>query len=196
MFGIKRKQTIVTDEELVYQLVGGDAAAFNLLYQRYNERLYYYFYRMLGNSSEKANDFLQDIFMKLMDKADDFDHKRRFSTWIFSIAHNMCKNEYRRLEVRKATPLEPYTAILADEELIDFDTTELDVHAFTTDLFAELEMFDEIHKSVFLLHYREDFSLKEIALMLDISEGTVKSRLFYTRKRLADKLVKYKLLSL
>jgi len=196
MFGIKRKQTIVTDEELVYQLVGGDAAAFNLLYQRYNERLYYYFYRMLGNSSEKANDFLQDIFMKLMDKADDFDNKRRFSTWIFSIAHNMCKNEYRRLEVRKATPLEPYTTILADEELIDFDTTELDVHAFTTDLFAELEMFDEIHKSVFLLHYREDFSLKEIALMLDISEGTVKSRLFYTRKRLADKLVKYKLLSL
>ena len=195
MFGLKRKTTTVTDEELVRLLVGGDATAFNQLYQRYNARLYYYFYRMLGNSEEKANDFLQDIFIKLIDKAESFDKGRKFSTWIFSIAHNMCKNEYRRLDVRKSSDIEPYSAILADDEVLDFDVTEIDVHEFQHDLFAELELFDEIHKSVFLLHYREDFSIKEIALMLDISEGTVKSRLFYTRKRLAEKLVKYKTLS-
>jgi RNA polymerase sigma factor (sigma-70 family) len=55
----------------------------------------------------------------------------------------------------------------------------------------ELETLDEIHKTVFLLHYREGFPLKDIAQTLDISEGTVKSRLHYTRKRLAERLAKY-----
>jgi RNA polymerase sigma-70 factor (ECF subfamily) len=192
MFGFKQKEKIVSDEYLVIQMISGDASAFHQLYRRYNERLYYYFYRMLGNSPEKANDFLQDIFMKLIEKAESFDQNRRFSTWIFSIAHNMCKNEYRRLEIRKSTDIEMCNIDVLDDYNVDFE--EIDVYAFTTDLFAELELFDEIHKSVFLLHYREDFSIKEIAIILDISEGTVKSRLFYTRKRLADKLVKYKML--
>jgi RNA polymerase sigma-70 factor (ECF subfamily) len=62
---------------------------------------------------------------------------------------------------------------------------------FIRDLFCELENFDEIHKTVFLLHYREGFSLKDIAQTLELSEGTIKSRLFYTRKRLAERLMKY-----
>src|SRR6266568_4196340 len=101
------KKSQFTDEILIVRMINGDCKAFNTLYARYKDRLLYYFYRMLGNSNEKAQDFLQDIFMKLIDKAETFDSSRKFSTWIFSIAHNMCKNEYRRMVGRTYSEIEP-----------------------------------------------------------------------------------------
>lgn len=190
MFGPKRKYQQITDEQLVSNMRCGDHVAFNELYNRYSNRLLYYFYRMLGNSNEKAQDFLQDIFVKIIDNIHTFDTSRKLSTWAFSIAHNMCKNEYRSMEIRKNSPIEDFNETLeCPEELpvVEFANTE----DFIRDLFCELENFDEIHKTVFLLHYREGFSLKDIAQTLEISEGTVKSRLFYTRKRLAERLIKY-----
>jgi len=191
MLNFKRTYTNYPDEQLVQLMISGDAKAFNLLYSRYNQRLLYYFYRMLGNSSEKAQDFLQDIFIKLIDKAETFDKSRKFSTWIFSIAHNMCKNEYRRMGIRKDTGIESFNETLHDQEEIFPDYHDINLEDFTKDLFEELENFEEIHKTVFLLHYREEFPIKEIAQVLEISEGTVKSRLFYTRKRLSERLIKY-----
>jgi RNA polymerase sigma-70 factor (ECF subfamily) len=146
---------------------------------------------MLGNSNDKAQDFVQDIFIKLIDKAHYFDTNRKFSTWIFSIAYNMCKNEYRNLGIRNNMPIEQYTEHLTDDEFPVFDNSTGDPCEFVNDLFTELNNFDDTHKTVFLLHYREGFSLKDISQTLEISEGTVKSRLFYTRKRLAEKLARY-----
>jgi RNA polymerase sigma-70 factor, ECF subfamily len=192
MFGFGKKHREVTDEELVTQMLGGNPAAFNQLYVRYYKRLFYYFYRMLGNSEPKAQDFLQDIFVKIIDKAGSFDPYKKFSTWIFSIAHNMCKNEYRRMNIHLETPLEVWHDTCDESMEIEDSVALVDPIAFQRELFDVLEMFDEMHKSVFLLHYREGFSLKDIAQSLEISEGTVKSRLFYTRKRLAGALVKHK----
>jgi RNA polymerase sigma-70 factor (ECF subfamily) len=193
MFYTRKPYSSYSDEQLIPKIIAGESLAFTELYKRYNTRVLYYFYRMLGNSNDKAQDFLQDIFIKLIDKVGSFDHSRKFSTWFFSIAYNMCKNEYRRTEVRKEAPIEQFTDYLyeADNDF-DWEEAEIDPEDFNRDLFAELENFDEIHKTVFLLHYREGFSLKEIGQALDISEGTVKSRLFYTRKRLSEKLSKYK----
>ncbi len=196
MFSFKSKYSDYSDELLVQLIVGGDSVAFNQLYQRYSQRLLYYFYRMLSNSNEKAQDFLQDIFVKLIDKAMTFDPSQKFSTWIFCIAHNMCKNEYRRMEIRKDIAIEAYTEQLLDDEEPCFEEYEFDIEQFTKHLFEELESFDEMHKTAFLLRYREGFSVKDIGQILEISEGTVKSRLFYTRKRLAERLVKYKQASL
>lgn len=190
MFGFKNKFEAWSDEQLMTSIVAGDAVAFNQLYQRYNQRLLYYFFRMLGNSNEKAQDFLQDIFIKLIDKAASYDPSRKFSTWIFCIAHNMCKNEYRRLEIRKNITIEACTELLF-ENIEPFESQIIDIDKFTEQLFEELENFDEIHKTAFLMYYREDCSIKDISHILEISEGTVKSRLFYTRKRLAERLVKY-----
>jgi RNA polymerase sigma-70 factor, ECF subfamily len=192
MFGLNKKPVDLTDEQLMKKLIAGDAVAFNQLYQRYNQRLLYYFYRMLGNSNEKAQDFLQDIFMILIDKAGTFDPSRKFSTWIFSIAHNLCKNEYRRLHVRQSISLDGYTDSASDEGNFLDGEEKLDVDQFAKDVFEELNTFDEMHKTVFLLHYREAFPIREIAQILEISEGTVKSRLFYTRRRLSERLTKYK----
>jgi len=78
----------------------GEEAAFDELYNRYSKRLLVYFYRMLGRNEEKAQDFLQDFFLKLIEKPHLFSSKNRFSSWVFTVASNMCKNEYRRLKVR------------------------------------------------------------------------------------------------
>ena len=189
-----KQQTNLTDELLVERLILGDCLAFNTLYNRYKDRLLYYFYRMLGNSKEKSQDFLQDIFMKLIDKAETFDRSRKFSTWIFSIAHNMCKNEYRRMMGRAYSEIETLSEVLLEEEEQEFDIDNSNLEQFIVDLFNELETFDEIHKSAFLLRYREGFSMKDIGQTLEISEGTVKSRLFYTRQRLAERLAHYQFL--
>lgn len=178
----------LSDEKLMQHICNANMKAFNELYQRYKQRLLYYFYRMLGSSQEKAQDFLQDIFMKIIDNPEAFDSRRKFSTWIFSVAHNMCKNEYRRLEVRKAVTLEEQTDSFADV----FNDNQLDLNDFTNQLYDELNKLDEAHRTAFLLKYREGFKIKEISKALNCSEGTVKSRLFYTVKKLSEKMECYR----
>ena len=177
---VKAKCSNQPDEHLMMALNKGDTDAFNELYQRYQKRLLYYFYRMLGNSEEKARDFLQDIFIKIIERPELFDSSRRFSTWIFSVAHNMCKNEYRRMAVRNNLIHEDYFDHLADTaepEITDMQLTAEQIFSLISD-------FEESEKTAFLLYYREDFSLQEIGKVLSVPEGTVKSKLFYTRKKL------------
>ena len=167
------------DEKLVTLMNLDHEGAFRELYDRYKDRIFYYFYRMLGNSEQKAQDFLQDLFMKLIEKSELFDPGQSFSTWIFSIAHNMCKNEYRRLERNKLVEREDVPEPAAEGENLDSTFSEL-----SEKIFQSLNDLDEEHKTCFLLKYREGFSVEEISDILEISKGTVKSRLFYTRKKL------------
>lgn len=173
-----------TDEDLMRLIAQGTSGAFDVLYERYARRLLYYFYRMLGQDEEKAQDFLHDLFLKIVERPHLFSAERRFSTWVFSVAHNMCKNEYRRLQVRRAEPVE------IDELPVDNDSLPetIDRKAFAAMLDVELEELSEEHRTVFLLRYRENFSLREISDVLQCPEGTVKSRLFYALRRLATRL--------
>ncbi len=173
----------MTDEQLVVAIVNGCSNSFNEIYKRYHKRLLYYFYRMLGNDKELAQDFMQDVFFKLINKAHLFNEQKKFSTWIFSIAYNMCKNEYRSKEVRK---------IMVESEnpdvFIDNSIEKNNIKCLTDQVFKELELLDENHRTAFLLKYREGFSVEEISGILNLPAGTVKSRLFYTRKKLQEKL--------
>ena len=97
---LSQKLKACSDEELMESVEVGEETAFDELYNRYSKRLLVYFYRMLGGNEEKAQDFLQDIFVKIIEKPHLFGSKNRFSSWVFTVANNMCKNEYRRLKVR------------------------------------------------------------------------------------------------
>jgi len=173
----------ICDEHLMTSMHHGSTDAFNELYLRYNKRLFYYFYRMLGNSNEKAQDFLQDIFVKIIERPQLFDVNRKFSTWIFSVAHNMCKNEYRSMAVRSKTTLEDHFEDYA--EVNESDIQEMKLTA--GQLFLEIENLGEAEKTAFILYYREDFSIQEIGKVLELPEGTIKSKLYYTRKKLTGK---------
>jgi RNA polymerase sigma-70 factor (ECF subfamily) len=164
-------------------MLNGDAKAFDELYHRYKERMLYYFYRMLGNDRELAQDFLQDLFFKIIDKPHLFDTKRKFSTWIFSIAHNMCKNEYRNRSIRSIIEKVENADHFSQEE-----TTVNDWPCQVEDIFDCLNEFDEMHRTAFLLKYREGLSIDEISSILELPKGTIKSRLFYTREKIKKKL--------
>jgi len=171
-----------------------DTSAFNELYDRYSQRLLLYFYRTLGGDQDKAQDFLQDIFLKVIDKPELFDTERRFSSWIFTVAHNLCKNEYRRLETRKAVENNPDINPVSQslQSTNPYPERDVDQNDFKNALFQELDKLDENHRSAFLLRYQQNLCIEEISEILNCPEGTVKSRLYYTAKRLATRLRAFK----
>ena len=175
-----------SDSELMTQISCANTMAFNELYGRYSKRMLYYFYRMLGNYEPTAQDFLQDLFYKIIDKPHLYNATQKFSTWIYCIAHNMCKNEYRRRTVRQNVRLssENMNYILENNE------QETDLSETVNLIYRELDNLGESHKTAFILRYREGFQINEISEVLNLPEGTVKSRLFYARQCLADKLKK------
>jgi RNA polymerase sigma-70 factor (ECF subfamily) len=187
---LKHRYKKLSDEKLMELIQRGDTSAFDELYDRYSRRLLLYFFRELGGDEEKAQDSLQDLFLKIVEKPGSFDTERRFSTWIFTVAYNMCKNEYRRLEVREAAR----DHIILDVASRDCEgecrqpEKKVDQERFERALRAELEKFDDGHRSAFLLRHQQSLSIREIGEVLGCSEGTVKSRLFYTTQKLASKL--------
>ena len=179
-----------SDEYLMTLLQQGQASAFDELYERYSQRLLHFLCRMLNGDEQKAQDFLQDICLTIIEKADYFNPDKKFSTWIFTIAGNMCKNEYRRRG--KQTCMDNNT-IDSNYFYADQSTeTSLDKKTFHELLRKELYKLDHQKKSVFLLRFQEHRSIKEISEILGCAEGTVKSRLFYTTRYLAKTLQEFK----
>jgi RNA polymerase sigma-70 factor (ECF subfamily) len=178
----------LSDERLMELASRGDERAFAAIYDRYKGRLYTYFHRMLWHDRERARDMLQELFTKLARKPAAYDASRPFSTWIFSVANNMCKNAYRHHEVVKAAAEhlrhEP-------DRVESSDGAGVDHQLFRERLDEELERIDPDHKATFVMRYHQDMAIKEIAAVFGCSEGTVKSRLFYTVKKLAERMKEF-----
>lgn len=169
----------------------GDKVAFEHLYARYESFMINFFYRKLWSDRIKAEDFTHDLFTKIIDKPELFDLDRSFKTWLFSVANNMCKNEYKKQEIRKNTGYDvPEGMDAKDEEILP--DTAVDKSSFAEELKKELEKMNEKHREVFMLRHFEGLSLNEIAETLDINAGTVKSRLHHATKTLAEKLAVFR----
>ena len=166
----------------------GKEQAFTQLYGRYAKKMLYFFYQRLYQDEARAQDFLHDLFLKLLEKPHLFNPDKCFKTWIYALATNMCKNEYRRDALRgvqvhnfafeSVEELKP-TSVLADR---------YDKQYFATQLKLELNKLDDNHRLVFILRYQEELTVSQISEILDCPEGTVKSRLFYGIKKLAQSL--------
>jgi RNA polymerase sigma-70 factor (ECF subfamily) len=165
-------------------ILRGQEKALEELYHRYHKKIYFYLIRMLNNDEEKAKDFLQDIFMKIIEKPDLFDPAKKFSTWLYAVAYNLCKNEYRRISTQRA--------FLQEEKMRHSDKTEnslyhafdrrIDLNKFHNDLMRELEKFQEIYRHIFVLRFHENLTINQISEITGCKEGTVKSRLFNMSK--------------
>lgn len=183
LFGTK-KNASQSDEQLMELIRRGKTPAFDELYGRYSGRLLRYFQKMLAGDEERSQDLLHDLFLKIVERPELFTPGRVFSTWIFSAAHNMCKNEYRNRQVRRPVDIEIDELPADAEGLLE----RIDRQSFRQMLGLELEALEEDHRTTFLLRYQEGFSIREISEVLGCPEGTVKSRLYYTIRRLAGKL--------
>ena len=179
-----------SDESLMQALGQGNQSAFTELYERYAGKLKGYFRNMLWRDDEKAEDFVHDLFAKIIQHPELFDTSRSFKTWLFSVASNMCKNEYKRMEVRKNMVHGVDMSFAASTENV---LNQVQDAQFLSEFEEKLQELDEKHRSVFTLRHLDGLALKEIAEILEINEGTVKSRLFYATKFLANQLSVYQL---
>ena len=184
---VKPSYKSMTDESLMVSISKGDKRAFDEIYARYSGPLLGYFMRMLWRDREKAEDFVHDIFAKIVRKPELFDTTRVFKTWVYSVANNMCKNEYKRQEVRKNTSngLDSSYAVSDSNTNVLSDVQDMQFREAFEESLADL---DEKHSEAFRLRHIDGLSIKEIAEVLEISDGTVKSRLFYASKYLAESL--------
>lgn len=163
----------------------GDTQSFSILYDRYAGKMVNYFARMLWNDHEKAADLCHDLFTKIIKKPELYRSGKKFSTWIYSIASNMCKNEYRHHEVKERHSVGIKQAY---ESRVSHSSPNLDHQEFKISLDEKLNDLNQPQRSTFIMRYKQGLSIKEIADVMDCSEGTVKSRLFYTAKKLAKQL--------
>lgn len=180
--------TGLSDEELMDKACGGSERALEEIYQRYSQPLLRYFYRMLWQDKNKAEDFLHDLFIKIMERQGQFDSSRKLSTWMYSIAHNMCKNEYRKQAFRTSVQYLHNGNAISDESI----TQQMDHESFHIILERLLNEEGEEARTLFILRHELDMSFAEIGEVVCCPEGTVKSRLFYLKKKLALALVDYK----
>ncbi|CAG5081792.1 RNA polymerase sigma factor YlaC [Parvicella tangerina] len=156
------------------------------LYARYADRLLGYFIKMLYGDESKAQDFLQDLFVKVIEKKHLFNPEKRFYTWVFTIASNMCKTSFRKGIMTEVNDSHSLLLKISTE-----DQPSLNRKAFRKLLRKEIHLLEHHHKVVFILRHLENFSLLEIAEITDTSIGTVKSRLFYATKIISKQLKQY-----
>lgn len=189
MLNFRSSYRSYSDEKLMKFITKGDEQAFSVLYDRYAEKMHRYFYRMLWQEKQRAEDFTQELFLKIVNKPHLYNPERTFSTWLFQVAANMVKNEYRRCsrqpEMTADLPLD-----------LPLDTSSIfecsDRKFFKKELNAALTRLSAEHRQCFVLRYLEEKSIKEISEILDCPEGTVKSRLYYALKKLAKSLEIFK----
>ena len=172
----------VSDEQLMELfMTKGHNKYIEELYKRYSPKLLGYFFRMFHGNSEKAEDLLQDLFLKVIEKKHQFDTSKKFYTWIFTIASNLCKSDFRKLENRNTTYDYPI-----EKTPIQYDNNLFDKKEFKVLLKKGVSELSHAHKVVFILRYNEGFSVKEIAQIAQVSEGTVKSRLYYATQNISQ----------
>ena len=176
------------DGEIMRRIQKGQHKAFEELYRRYARRLQGFFYRMCGKDRELAADFTQEIFERVWTYRDRYDGGENTSAWLFTMAYNICRNEYRHREVEEN--YEWYQSGL--EEAADTDIeSRLDAQAFDKALSEILATLPPDPRILFALRYEEELSLPEIAKIMHLPLGTVKSRNHYLIALIKQKLHHY-----
>lgn len=178
-----------TDEALMIATQEGDEHALTELYERYSPALFQFFYKMLNKDEEKANDFLHDLFVKIITKQHHYKADHLFSSWVYSIAHNMVKNEYRRMDVRSIMTELPKDLTRSEQPIC---IEQLDAAIFQKHLNRVLESLSPEKRHLFVFRHQLEMSINELSQVFEVPVGTVKSRLHHLHQLIAKKLNSYK----
>jgi RNA polymerase sigma-70 factor (ECF subfamily) len=184
----------LTDEELVTAHLQGRPRAFQSLYDRYRDRLVHFITRKTGDP-DRAQDLVQEAFIRVTRHLHRFDTSKKFSTWIYTIAGNLSKNELRN---RSRSPLVLFQKLTNnwddDHRPIQFE----DSSTKPDDLYRKrylrrlvedtVQTLPEHHQLVFRLRELEGKSYEEISDITGVNLGTVKSRLHRARNAFAQRI--------
>jgi len=159
-----------SDEQLVRRLRQGDLVAFDRLYDRYERRLHGYIRRMLG-ADDGADDLFQDILLTVLRDRTYDPERGRFAAWLFMVARNRCLAAQRREHTRGALREQ------AGVHLQPAAPAAPDAHGETGRVQAAIAALPEPQRQLLLLKQVGELTYREIADLLGVAEGTIKSRL-------------------
>lgn len=177
----------------INEVLAGKQEAFEEIVMLYQNRVYYVCYRMLG-SREESEDIAQEAFVRAYMNLHKFDQKRKFSTWIFRIATNLCIDRLRKkkpdysldAEVPGTEGLDMYSQLESAEDLPEEELEKMETQERVQ---YEISRLSETYRPVIVLRYMEELSLKDIAEILDLPLGTVKTRLHRGREALRQQMM-------
>ncbi len=180
------------DNELIVKVQKGDSYSFDLLVKRYQKRIYFLAYRMV-KSHDNADDLAQETFIHAYSAIQSFKTGYNFYTWLYRICMNLSINFLKRQKFmipesqfdEEKNPLKKETARVDPADHLANKELEIKID-------KALNALPPKFKAVLILRIYEDLSYEEIAQTLNISTGTVMSRLFRARERMQEMLKEYK----
>jgi len=189
----------VADEGLMMQFQGGDREAFAVLVRRHKTPIYNFVLRQI-HSRSTAEDLVQEVFVRVVQKAATFKHEARFTTWVYSIARNLCIDHLRKMSLRRHPSLDHSPGSnnrppLKDRVADPNPSTAADRSVMSSDIgeriTAAVENLPSEQREVFLLRQVGKVPFKDIAAITGVPENTVKSRMRYALERLQSALADY-----
>lgn len=187
--------TDLKERDLIRRAKQGDMLAFEELILKHEKIVYNLAFRMM-NHSEDAKDISQEVFLKAYRSLSNFDERSAFSTWLYRITHNTCIDEMRKRKGKQSYSLEEeleneegsMQRQIADEG----DTPEESLlrEEQKSEILQALDMLSEEHKAAIILRDVKGLSYEEIAEILNLSLGTVKSRISRARNHLKTEILK------
>ena len=174
--------TAAQDQELLARVVGGDHDAFNQIMRNHEDRVFSVCLRIMGNR-EHALDATQETFLTAFRKADQFKGNSALGTWIYRIAVNTCYDQLRKQKRRRTDPI-PDHLDPTDHSAED----EVEAAGLRPEIMEALAAIPQDFRSAVVLSDIEGMGLPEVADVLGVPVGTVKSRVFRGRRLLAQEL--------
>ncbi len=179
-------------KQRIKEVLKGDHNAFGEIVEIYKEKVFQLCYRMLGNRHE-AEDMAQEAFVRAYVNIHTFNIKLKFSTWLYRIATNLCIDRIRKkkpdyhldAEVAGTEGLTMYSQIAADTVMPEEELESLELQDTVQ---KEILKLPEKYRTVIVLKYIEELSLKEISEILDLPIGTIKTRIHRGREALRKQL--------
>jgi len=183
----------IQDRDLVRRCLKNDQEAFRMLLAKYERPVYGIVRRMIPND-EDARDLAQEAFIRAFRHLNQFDQNRRFSSWLFRIAHNLCIDHYRRRRLDTV----PMVRHSDGEEEEAWDLP--DVGPSPAELFSDrergqrllvaVESLPPAYRVVILMRHQQGLAYDEIAESLEVPLGTVKARIHRAHRLLKEKLLR------
>jgi RNA polymerase sigma-70 factor (ECF subfamily) len=140
---------------------------------------------LLGDES-LAEDVVQDVFMKIIGEPTSFDTDKKFSNWIYTVVKNQCLNHLRNEKNRQQLLSRNYSV-----ETIFHTHANTDAKQLQQKIAAVVNTLSEKEKTIFMLRFQQELSIKEVAAIADIPEGSVKSGIYYLLKKMSTQLKDY-----
>jgi len=185
---------MLDEQQLLAALRLRDPAAFNQLFEAYSDKIYRLAAGLLENKTE-AEGIVQDTFMRLIERLDQFEGRSKLGTWLYRVAYNLCQDR-----LRKRKPVSPLILDYDDDSLplptVFIDWDQLPEHSLTaaeinTELDKAINTLPPKLKTVFMLREVEGLSTQECAEVLEISISAAKVRLHRARLLLREQLAAY-----